>query len=433
MKKRIPLGMTLALILLAVALSISLTMVFAMDRFSSTVNSVSKRQAMFDYLTEVDKAAREHYAGDIDELALQGRLASAYVTGIGDPYASYLTASEYAAQQRRSAGREEGFGIGLSRSATTGEVVVVAVDENSPAALAGVLVGDVVLSINDTQIAADAAGLASAQSALGEQTKVLLTVHRGGQNQAFDLASAPYTLVSVWGWVMHDNIGYIRVTTFNDETADQFYSTFNRLSSQGVTSFIFDLRGNTGGSVDIAAEITGYLLPSGTFAYSTDSKENATRLSSTSAYQLTVPTVTLVDVRTAGEAELFAAALQQAHLTTVIGVQTAGRAMVQEYFPIRSDNAAVRLSVAKLSLADGSSWEGAGITPDETVPLGTSELNLSLLTEETDAQLKRAIEWLGAIVSPPEVSDVSDMSDASDASDISDVSDESADEPVSDD
>lgn len=425
MKKRIPLGMTLALILLAVALSISLTMMFAMDRFSSTVNSVNKRQAMFDYLTEVDKAARQNYAGDIDEPALQERLAEAYITGIGDPYAGYLTADEYAAQQRRAAGTEEGFGIGLSRLAGTGEVVVTSVDEGSPAALAGVAIGDLVTAINDTAITADAAGLSKALSALNEQTKVLFTVQRGGKKQAFDLTSGAYVIVSVSGQVLHDNIGYIRVTAFNDATAEQFYGAFESLTSKKVTSFIFDLRGNIGGSVDIAAEITGYLLPHGTFASSTASDGTVTPLSSASAHELTVPTVTLVDARTAGEAELLVGALRQSSLTTVIGVQTAGRALTQSYFPISSDNAAVKLSVAELSLVSGGSWEGKGITPDETVSLGADALNLSLLTEETDAQLRRAVEYLQATVAPPEVSEVSDVSDTSDSSDGSDVSDES--------
>ena len=421
MKRRIPLGMTLALIMLAVALSISLTMVFAMDRFSSTVNSVNKRQAMFDYLTEVDKAARQNYAGEIDEPALQERLAEAYITGIGDPYAEYLTADEYADQLRRSAGTEEGFGIRLSRLAVSGAVVVTGVDEGSPAALAGVAIGDVIVAIDDTTITADAAGLAKALAALNDQPKVLLTVQRGEKKQAFDLATSAYAIVSVSGQVLHDTIGYVRITTFNDATAEQFYSTMNSLTAKKVTSFIFDLRGNAGGSVDIAAEITGYLMPRGTFARSTASDGTVTPLSSASAYELTVPTVTLVDAGTAGEAELLAGSLREFSLTTIIGVQTAGRARVQNYFPISSDNAAVKLSVAELSLVDGGSWEGTGIQPDEFVAIGSDTLSLQLLTEETDAQLRRAVEWLGNTVTP----DVSDVSDASDVSDSSDASVES--------
>ncbi|MBR3289368.1 MAG: PDZ domain-containing protein [Clostridia bacterium] len=423
MKKRIPLGMTLALIMLAVALSISLTMVFAMDRFSSTVNSVNKRQAMFDYLTEVDKAARQNYAGEIDEPALQERLAEAYITGIGDPYAGYLTADEYAEQLQHSAGTAEGFGIELSRLTVAGDVAVASVDEGSPAALAGVAVGDIVTAINDTEITADTVGLSQALSALHEQTKVLLTVCRGEKKQAFDLTRSAYAIVSVSGKVVKDNIGYIRVSTFNDATAEQFYSVFDSLTAKKVTSFIFDLRGNEGGSLDIAAEITGYLLPRGTFAHSTASDGTVTPLSSASAHELTVPTVTLVDYDTSGEAELMVGALRQFSLTTVVGASTAGRARVQSYFPISSDNAAVKLSVAELSLVDGGSWEGVGITPDETVALPDDAPKPSLLTEETDTQLKRATEILQATM--PEVSDASDGSDASDSSDSSNSSDRS--------
>ena len=111
MNRKIPLGLSLALLLIVACLSVTLTMVFAMDRFSSTVNEVTKRQAQFDYLAEIDKAVRQNYRGTINESKLREAVASVYMQNIGDRYADYLTADEYAALQRARAGKGEGFGI----------------------------------------------------------------------------------------------------------------------------------------------------------------------------------------------------------------------------------------------------------------------------------------------------------------------------------
>ena len=98
MNKKIPLGATIALIIISVALTISVTMVIAMRQFNSKVSDVGKRQVMFEYITDIDKAVRQHYAGAIDEEKLREALTKGYIDGIGDPYASYYTAAQYRVQ-----------------------------------------------------------------------------------------------------------------------------------------------------------------------------------------------------------------------------------------------------------------------------------------------------------------------------------------------
>ncbi|MBP5303974.1 MAG: PDZ domain-containing protein [Clostridia bacterium] len=391
MKKRVSLSTTLALIFISIALSVSLTMVFAMKTFSSTVNEVSKRQAMYDYLTEVDKSVRQNYKGSIDEVILQEDLATAYMKAIGDAYADYLTADEYADHLREVSGSKDGYGIELAQVGKDSQITVVSVDVDSPAANAGVKVGDVLVSIEGTVINHTAKDLLTAREILNDSTKALVKVSRNKTEQAFNLSSAVYTIKSVDSRMI-DNIAYIRITQFNEQTAEQFYAALDKLTAKNVEGFIFDLRDNRGGSLEAASEMTGYLLPTGTFANSIASDGTATPITSTSAYVLRQNAIVLVNENTEGEAELFAGALQECSVARVVGSKTFGRSRIQNYYALSSDNAAIKLSVAELSLTKAGSWEGEGITPDVLEKTPEGYVNVNMLSEKQDTQLQVALQ-----------------------------------------
>ena len=402
MKKRFPIATVVALVLMAIALSVSATMIFAMNRFSTTVSNVSARQALFDYLTNVDKVVRQNYAGTVDEAVLKEKLASAYIQSIGDKYAAYLPPDEYAAAQKRMAGTVTGFGLEVALTPATDQLIVSSVAVGSPAALAGIKAGDVITARDGEAVEITAKGLAQLRADLDDYTKILLTVTQNGKKQSFELVSGTYSLISVTG-KMIEKVGYIRISDFNDTTAGQFSAMVEQHMAAGAESLIFDLRGNAGGSLSAAVETVGYLMPRGTFANSTASDGTVTALSAVSAYELNVPTATLVNNLTAGEAELFAGVLREFGLTTVVGDQTAGRAMVQEYFPLSADNAAVKLSVAELSLLKGGSWEGKGILPDRKAALSEAGEYLDLVDDADDAPLQAALSVLKAAEEPAAV------------------------------
>ncbi len=394
MKKRIPVATVLALIFMAIALSVSATMIFAMNRFSHTVSNVSARQALFDYLTNVDKMVRQNYAGTVDEELLKENLASAYIQSIGDKYADYLTPDEYAAVQKKTAGTMTGFGLELTLKASPDQIVVSSVAVGSPADLAGMKAGDVVLSRDSEPVDATVKGLSDIRADLDDYAKILLTIEREKKQQSFELVSGTYAVISVTG-KMIDNIGYIRISDFNDTTPGQFSAMLEQHIAAGAESMVFDLRQNAGGSLAAATETVGYLMPRGSFANVTASNGTVTALTATSAYELELPTVTLVNGQTSGEAELFAGVLQEFSLTTVVGDQTAGRSLVQEYFPLSADNAAVKLSVSELSLIKGGSWEEKGIVPDRKVSLEKTGEYLDLIDDAEDAQLQTALTVVG--------------------------------------
>lgn len=390
MNRKISLGAALALIIIAVALTVSITMVIAMRNFDYNISKVSERQAMFDYITDVDKEVRQNFLGEINEDRLRASLANGYIKGIGDPYAAYLTADEYRKETDRLAGKKTGFGIEITQF-EDGSIVISSVHKNSAADKAGLKKGDVITQFDGKNISAYSFAVVS--SRLEKSQKIKLSVSRGKDSIAFELTSSSYTITSVESRMI-DTTGYIRITDFYSNTPDQFKNAYTSLESQGAENYIFDVRYNKGGDLTAAGEIISYLAPRGAYARKTEGGAT-TDLVSTGAYEITKPSVTLVNKATEGEAELFAGVLQELKKTTVVGEKTFGRGKVQKFFTLVADGAAIKLSVASLSLIVGGEIESVGITPNVSSEMPDAlEKRFSFLNEENDPQMIAAIAVL---------------------------------------
>ena len=391
LNKKVPLGATLALIMITIALTVSVTMVIAMRQFNSTMSDVGQRQVMFEYITDIDKTVRQHYAGTIDEEKLRAALTKGYVEGIGDPYAAYFTAAEYQKENDRMAGTHSGLGLELALT-SQGQIRISRVHAESSAERAGVQKGDVLTAVDGEAVSAE--GYETLKNRLESASRVILTIQREDQSIAFELSPSPYQTDSVEGRLI-GSTGYIRITEFHSLTADQFKAVYDDLSAQGAQNYVFDLRGNPGGMLSSVTPLLEYLMPRGVYARKTDNTGTVTDLIDTDNYQMDLPSVTLVDSDTAGEAELFAGVLQEFGKTTVIGEQTSGRGLTQEYFTISSDGAAVKLSTCQMSLVTGGSFDGTGITPQTVVGLTEEQkANFAFLEDSGDPQLQAALSAL---------------------------------------
>lgn len=391
MNKKVSLGVMIAVVLLAVALTISGTMVLSMRHFSSLVSDVGQRQAMYDYIDEIDSAARKDYT--IDEEKLRAALANGYIDGLEDPYAAYLSAAEYQEVQSQLAGNRTGFGLTVTVKGT--ELIVSSVDGNSPAALSGIEKGNVLTAIDGEAVTG--ASYTLVQSKINSSDKLIVTVKQGETTTAVELSSNTYTVVSVTGRLINDTIGYIRIAEFNNVTPLQFKNVYNELTQQGAIYFLFDVRNNAGGQLSAAQEILDYLLPRGPYADCKKKGETAT-FSATDTYEMTAPSVTLINGNTVGEAELFAGVLQDLSKTRLVGTSTQGKAVVQEYATIQSDKGAVRLSTGVLyRIQSGETWKDIGLMPDQTADLAyDKQMYFDLLTDEEDTQLQAAIQLLAS-------------------------------------
>ena len=390
MKKRVSLSVTITVVVLAVALTISGTMVLSMRYFSSMVSDVGQRQAMYEYIDEIDSSARQVYT--IDEEKLRAALANGYMEGLGDPYAEYLSAADYQQIQSRLAGDRTGFGFAVTVS-TENKLIISSVDANSPAALSEIQEGDILLAIDGEEL--NGSLYTTVQTKLETAQKLLLSVSHNGLQSAVELTANTYTAVSIESRLIGDTVGYIGISDFNNLTPVQFKNAYNELTQKGAQYFIFDVRNNNGGSLSAVQEILDYLLPRGLYAMC-ETKNGREYFTAKDAYEMTVPTVTLVNGNTVGEAELFAAALQDLSKTQLVGTTTEGKALVQQYYSIGSDKAAVRLTVGKLSLMQSdASWMDTGLYPNHMVDLPYDKLMVfGLLTDAEDPQIQKAIEVL---------------------------------------
>ena len=399
MKRKISISTTVTLVLLAIALTVSLTMLLAIRHFNSQLQLVGERQAMYYYIDDVEKVVRDYYPHLTPETLRPG-IAQGYVAATGDPFAAYYAPQSFVAEQLRLAGKANNVGVVLSMDAE-GHIVVSHVHANSAADKAGVKQGDVLVSVDSVSV--EGKSLAEVQAQVNTATKLLLTVRRGESSHAnsFELSAFEYAVRSVQD-SMIGTIGYVKITAFYENTADQFKATVSALAEQGATGLVFDLRGNVGGSPEAVQEMLSYVMPLGAYGTMTDTKGNVTKLSTKVSNQLSLPTVTLINGATMGEAEFFAGVLQDAQITTVMGQTSAGKAKYQRYFVLEQDYSALKLTAGEYGLMKSGSWQGVGITPDEAVVLPPEqEMIQSLLKPYEDAQVQAAVTKLEETVELP--------------------------------
>lgn len=396
-KKRFTLGALITVVILAVTLSISVTMKIAMRNFNQQVNAVMQKQALYSHISDIDTKVRNYYTS-LDEEQLQAALAAGYVDGLNDPYAQYLSTEAYKQAQLERQGQASGVGISLATN-ENGDLAVDTVDAESAAHKVGIQAGDILLSVDGE--ATTGAALQTVQTRLDNTAeKMLLSVKRGEQTMAFEVTAYTYSLETVSDRMIGGNIGYIRITAFHDNTESQFTAAYSALQSEGATSFIFDLRGCDGGGSRSALEgILSFLMPHGAYAAYTHADGTVTNLIAHSSHENTAPVAVLVNAETKGEAELMAGVLQEFSMGTVIGEKTVGKGKIQEFVPLKEDNSALLLTVGEISLIRGGSIEGVGITPNTTVPMSAyKSKRIGLIEDKEDDQLQVALNTLSGNV-----------------------------------
>lgn len=399
MKRKISISTTVTLVLLAIALTVSLTMLLAIRHFNNQLQLVGERQAMYYYIDDIEKAVREYYPNLTPETLRPG-IAQGYVDSTGDRYADYYTPQQFVAEQLRLSGKANNIGVVLGLDGEN-HVVISHVHANSAADKGGVKAGDVLVSVDSVSV--EGKSLSELQTQMNNAAKVLLTVRRGESSHAnsFELSAFEYAVRSVQD-TMIGTVGYVKITAFYENTADQFKATVSALVEQGATGLVFDLRGNVGGSPEAVQEMLSYVMPLGAYGTMTDAKGNVTKLSTKVSNQLSLPTVTLINGSTMGEAEFFAGVLQDAQVTTVMGQTSAGKAKYQQYFVLEQDYSALKLTVGEYGLMKSGSWQNVGITPNEEVALPPEqEAVQQLLKPYEDAQVQAAVTKLEETVEMP--------------------------------
>lgn len=279
-----------------------------------------------------------------------------------DPHSIYLKKSLLEDFTENTSGSYVGFGFSIEMN--KGRLIVISPIADSPAEKAGILPGDHIVKIDDTLI--NNMSMPEVDELLKAKESVTLTIDRkNSKTQVVDLTRTTINLPSVGGRLLDDDYGYIRVTQFQDNTAEQFSKQLQEQLGQDIKGLVLDLRNNPGGLVKEATDIADNFLDAGlivsTKNQNNGSEEKVHANKQTAAKEL--PLVILINEGSASASELLAGALQSHRRAIVVGQPSFGKGSVQNIIPL-SNGDAIKLTTARYYTPDGKSIQAKGITPD---------------------------------------------------------------------
>lgn len=402
MNKRIPLGVAISLIAIGCAITFVLTWTVSLNIYNSKISSADKYEGVYEKLREIDAVVKNNYidAASIKTESIESGMINGYVSGIGDKYASYLQPNSYYELQQNSGGVVSGAGI-VAKADGSGYLVVTNVYKNSSAYLNGVKVGDVITEIDGKNLLSmeEDAALDKISGEIG--SKLTMKLLRDGEEISVSLIRQQIDIESVTGEMLDNGVGYIRITTFNEKTAEQFAGALNSLVDKGLKALILDVRGNGGGVIAPLKSMLNRLLPACVAAVAEYANGiRKTLIETDSVSNVGVPMAVLIDGGTASAAEIFAVALRDEGKAVLIGTQTYGKAVLQGTYSF-PDGSALTISNAKVVPSKSEPYDGVGLKPDYVTALPTGA-TLDSVSRENDSQLQKAIEIMTPAAPPTE-------------------------------
>lgn len=344
-------------------------------------------------IRQIEEMLDTYYVEDYDKELAEELMYTGLVAGVGDPYTYYLSADSLAEQVEKNSGHFVGIGVEIY-AGDDGYIVVSSVTPGGPAEAAGILAEDKITEVDGESITGKTAADVSALVKGEEGTDVTLTIFRESTGEVLEKTVTRQDIqVQTVSWrMMDDNIGYISITNFRENTYSQFKEALDTLEAEGMEKLVLDLRNNTGGLVKSAHEIGEELLPEGIMVYTMDKEGNREDTLCDDVYN-DVPMVVLVNGNSASAAEILAGAIQDTGRGELIGTTTFGKGLVQRLFTL-PDGSGLNVTIQKYYTPNGTSIHGVGITPDYEVELPEEYAQQTNILAEADTQLQKAVEVL---------------------------------------
>ena len=345
------------------------------DLFSEVLDKINK-----EYFNEVDQE-------QVMDAAINGVLQSL------DPYSAYMSPEIYKSMTTETKGEFGGLGIEVGMEA--GVVKVISPIDNSPASKAGVKAGDYIVKINNIQVQGKSLSEAVDLMRGPVGSDIEITIRRRGFKKAinFIITRDIIEVASVKSEIKKNNIGYIRLTSFNDNSSTQIKKKIKEFDKNNkIKYFILDLRNNPGGLLSQAIKISDFFLDNGEIVSTKSRKENENRKwFATEGDILNGRTlIVLINYGSASASEIVAGAIKDHKRGIVIGERSYGKGSVQSIIPLNNDGA-IRLTVSKYYLPSGDSISEVGVLPDLEVAEENEQFEINT---ETDNQLQFAINLL---------------------------------------
>jgi carboxyl-terminal processing protease len=343
------------------------------DLFGEVLEKISK-----EYVDEVDQSKSM-------DSAINGLLQSL------DPYSAYMTPESFEGMQTETSGEFGGLGIEVGMEA--GVVKVISPIDNTPASKAGLKAGDYIVKINNTQVQGNSLMEAVELMRGPVGSSIEITVRRRGVKKAliFNITREVIQVQSVKSELIDNNIGYIRLTSFNENSSKQIKEKINKLNkNKNLKGYILDLRNNPGGLLSQAIKISDFFLENGEIVSTRSRQASENRKWFAKKGDLTngKTLIILINYGSASASEIVAGALKDHKRAIILGENSYGKGSVQSIIPLKN-RGAIRLTIAKYYLPSGKSISEVGVTPDIEVTEGSDDFKFN---SETDNQLNFAIK-----------------------------------------
>ena len=362
---------------------------FLFQQVNSAENDIYKK---IDLFGEVLEKINKEYVDEINQSESMDSAINGLLQSL-DPYSAYMSPEIFNEMQTETSGEFGGLGIEVSME--SGVVKVISPIDDTPASRAGIKAGDYIVKINDVQVQGKSLSEAVDLMRGPVGSGIELTIRRRGERKAltFNVVREIIQIQSVKADILEKSIGYLRLTSFNENSGKQIEREIKKLEkNKDVKSYILDLRNNPGGLLSQAIKISDFFLDNGEIVSTKSRKPSENRKWFAKKGDLTNGKVliVLINYGSASASEIVAGALKDHKRAILLGENSYGKGSVQSIIPLKNDGA-IRLTVAKYYLPSGKSISEVGVSPDIEIDEENDDFRIKT---ETDNQLEYAIKLL---------------------------------------
>lgn len=385
------------LVILSVFITFMITSISLYTYFTKNPISVSAKSNSKDIsnkLNQYRKIIDKYYLGDVDETKLEEGVIKGYIEGLDDPYTEYISKEDMESYLDDTMGNFVGIGIYMIKNTKYDKIQVLSTIKGSPAENAGIQAGDLIVSVDGVEYKADDMTAVSNKIKGEEGTKVTIELLRGSENIKYELTRSKVKVNQVEGKVLSNDIGYIKFTSFDETTAEDFKKQYQELAKKNIKSLIIDLRNNGGGIVDQALEIADYIADKDSvLLYEVDKNNKETVRKAKTDPIINMPIVILTNENTASASEILAGALKDLGKAKTVGTTTYGKGVIQQILRL-NDGSGLKITIEEYQTPNKNKINKVGIEPDEKVELPDSVESIFTIKESEDTQLQKAIDML---------------------------------------
>lgn len=385
------------LIIVVALITFIITTVVMYNEFSNNSNQYSdllENTILNTKICNIKKVLEQDYLGKVDEEKLVESALKGYVSGLDDEYTEYFTKEEMEEFKSETEGNYTGIGIYMLKNTEDNTIVVAAPIKGSPAESAGIKSGDIIKKVDDNEYTAEDFEKISNYIKGKEGTMVKLEIQRNKETLTFEVERRNIDLYPIETEVLEGNIGYINISSFDENCSKKFKQKYDELNNKKVKSLIIDLRNNGGGIVKETLKILDYILDKDSIMMITVNKNDEEIIEKANKKAtITMPIVVLVNENTASSSEIFASALQENKKATIIGNKTYGKGVIQELLTL-TDGSGLKITTEEYYTAKRNKINKVGITPDIEIELPDEIQTSYNIQKKDDTQLRKAVDYL---------------------------------------